>query len=373
MTSDRSMNNGVSSGQLSCNPLMLGSLILALTKSTSKIEIFNAVVTYLPRLIYADRASVVLLESDSKQARVYSLQGETDVLPIGFPLTLEGTSVGRAIATGKLNIEKTDINSSLFDKSKLALDGFDIFINAPLIVSDRVLGSINVASRIPDLYDAQAGEILMQVAALIAVQLERQELFQATHHAMESYRIQAERLEVLNDIGRQLSSALVEEDVFRWTAKAVAKILPANRVSFAVPTEDGRHLEVIGLTGNTVIPKGALVPIEGTSVGKTFKTGQSIVIPCLRQSQSPEHQILAKSGLEVGWSVPVHIGEKIDGVLNIASTEVLSDPEELLQFLNPLARFLGVTLTRIKAQDETATALRQKKTEMEYQAHHDAL
>lgn len=373
MTSDQSINDEFSSPKLSCNPLMIGSLILALTKSTTKIEIFNTVVTYLPKLIYADRASVVLLDKESGEARVYSLQGETDVMPVGFPLTLEGTSVGHAIATGTLNIENTDIHSPLLDKAKLAQDGFAIFINAPLKVSHRVLGSINVGSRIPNLYDAQAGEILMQVATLIAVQLEKQELFQSTHDAMESYRIQAERLEVLNDIGRQLASALVKEDVFRWTAEAVARILPANRVSFAVPVGDGIHLEVIDLTGNAAIPKGALLPIKGTSVGKSFKMGESTVIPCLKQSSYPEHQILANSGLQVGWSIPIHIGEEIDGVLNVASAERLGEPEELLTFLNPLAQFLGVTLTRIKVQKAADTALEQKKTEMEYQAHHDAL
>jgi signal transduction histidine kinase/CheY-like chemotaxis protein/PAS domain-containing protein len=149
-------------------------------------EILQVVTRLTPRIIPADRVSIALLTETGDGLEVYALQGEASTLPVGKQLPLKGTLAGDAVREKRL-IRTDDIRESdAIDAVQLTGQGLRAVMNAPLTVGERVIGTLNVGTHHPGVYDAREENLLIQIGAFLATTLENTRLFAAAEEAREA-------------------------------------------------------------------------------------------------------------------------------------------------------------------------------------------
>jgi signal transduction histidine kinase/DNA-binding response OmpR family regulator/HPt (histidine-containing phosphotransfer) domain-containing protein/PAS domain-containing protein len=140
-------------------------------------EILRVVTQFVPRVIPADRVSVALLTETGDGLEVFALQGEAGIMPVGKRLPLTGTMAGTAVRERRL-IRIADLRESdAADARKLAKQGLRAAITAPLAVGERVIGTLNVGSERPGIHSDGDGNMLMQIAAFLATNMENTRLY----------------------------------------------------------------------------------------------------------------------------------------------------------------------------------------------------
>ncbi|MEO0535742.1 MAG: EAL domain-containing protein [Cyanobacteria bacterium P01_A01_bin.123] len=345
-----------------------GQFILAIATAQSELALCHAVADYLPQFIPADRVSVTRLISDGKAFEVFVVNGEKQVLAEGEQLPFDQVNLQAVIKTQRPHLTQIHPDSPYLDLAELAKQGIVMTISVPLNVLGQTIGSLNVAAKTMLLDHPDIIELIEQIATLLAMNLERQSLYDQTQFAMERYRSYTDQLRILNEIGCQLSAAVTKAEVFDTISQAISQVINVDRVSYAVPMDDVQGFQIFRFSGNNYIPTDIVIPAAGSGLEHTYQTGRPTFFDLSDQRYS-EHRILASFGLKVGWSVPVRISNQIIGILNAASSRTDLDGQEQLDLLTTLGGLMGATLERIAVQDEAAMILK----EIAYQARYDTL
>ena len=349
---------------------ILGQLILRVCKTQSETGIYTTVAKDLPLLIPADRVSVALLTPSKDEIEVFVLEGLGIELPKGtyIPCTQQN-HIGHTILTQKPTLVTATEDSIHPDLAQLASEGLVSVMTTPLVVSGKALGALNVVSCQANLYRNADLSILTQIAALMATNIERLRLSQTAQTSVSRHQDYAERLEILNSIGQQLSSAMTEEYTFNIVAEAIEKLLGADRVSYVIANPDGVSCQIFALMGNDIIPKATNYPLEGSGIAAILKAKQAEAFLDLAASDYREHAMLVSQGLTMGWSVPIQASGEIVGILNAAVVTPVAFPYEVLTLLDALGGFMGTTIERINAQKKVNLTLEA----LEHQVLHDGL
>lgn len=180
----------------------------------------------------------------------------------------------------------------------------------PLTVAGEPIGHISVAD--PHTLTDEAAEIIDAVAERLGAHVENLRLSAQTEQALAETAEQARRRAILNEISEQLSRAESLDDIFQTVAEGTARILPSDRVTLAILTEDGDHFSVMSLAGTD---KDVLVhvnqPLAGSFIEKAIQSGNILIT----HDAEPNPQ----TGIRASMIVPLITGSGTMGTLNVAS------------------------------------------------------
>ncbi len=155
-------------------------------------EILQVVTRFVPQILSADHFSAALLAAnghggDGQDAmEVLALRGEGSALPIGQRVPQDGTLVGQAVREKRV-IRLADIRESdAADAQVLARQGLRAGMTAPLLVGERAIGTLNVASEQAGVYEARDESLFLQIASFLATTMENVRLFREAEAAREA-------------------------------------------------------------------------------------------------------------------------------------------------------------------------------------------
>lgn len=154
-----------------------------LTKASSLEATFRIVTEKAPEIVPSDRLSVAMLDESGENLTIYALSGQVGKLPVGMVLPVKGTLVGKAIDERRL--QKTD-NFELSEASDAGWfreQGFCSNMNAPILVGDRVLGTLNAASKHANAFSDTDANLLMHISTFLATTIENTRLIKAAQEA----------------------------------------------------------------------------------------------------------------------------------------------------------------------------------------------
>ncbi len=140
--------------------------VLQMSMASCVEDILDAIAYWLPSIIEADRASVVLPKAPGKLA-VYAFQGVA-AIPTDIVLPVRGTGVGEAFRTQKPILLRANETPRYEDHEMLASAGIRSIVNMPLVNGDVCLGTLNVGSQQADAYDSEARDRLQGLATWMA-------------------------------------------------------------------------------------------------------------------------------------------------------------------------------------------------------------
>ena len=224
----------------------------------------------------------------------------------------------------------------------------------PLRSGNRVVGTIGLAFdvRSPRQFDEAKVELVARFAELASLALDNARLFTESKE-------QTRRLSLLNEMGHEMNLASSLEQVFQVVTHYTSQIVPADRVSVAMPSGDGEHFRVYAQSGRVgLIPVGEQLPIDGTLVGQVLKDGRLLCTNDIRNSDAIDARLLSAQGLRSIINVPMAVGERVIGVLNAGSEQSGTYTETHEGLLRQIASFVATTVenTRLFSDAQEARA-----------------
>ncbi len=178
----------------------------ALVSSLDFREVFAESCARVREVIPHDHTDLVLYDEENKQLRIWSI--ESPEAPRGvkgrveeeITVPAEGTPAGEAIARRKpLLVDREALkhyHSQIAERALAA--GMQTICCLPMLTHNRVVGSLNVASRRPAAFSPQDVEMLSQVAGQVAIAVENAVAFR--HIAELKNKLAEEKLYLEDEI-----------------------------------------------------------------------------------------------------------------------------------------------------------------------------
>lgn len=157
-----------------------------------------------------------------------------------------------------------------------------------------------------------------------------------------------ERFSTLNKYSQNLSRAKTLGEIFKLTLNAMEKILGFEYAS--IFTVEGNMLNLAAYRGYSKIPSLKL-PLDGEKgiTVKAARTGKSILVPDVRKNEA---YVEGGEAILSELAVPIKLGRKVLGVLNVESRKLAAFGEEDVKLLETLASHVAIAISNHKRQEK---------------------
>ncbi|NDJ77418.1 MAG: GAF domain-containing protein [Chloroflexi bacterium] len=181
---------------------------------------------------------------------------------------------------------------------------------APLVMSNELIGMVVLATSQPDYaFGPEEQQLIQALSTQIATSLRNTELYTEIQR-------RANQLERIAAFGRLVTSTFEHDEILRRVMDVIPNLLPADQVSLALVHPGEVSMRVIALT-HTTAPQESRLPMAGSSVEEVLQTQMPMLIPELQSSPYSDHQYMTQEGLSSVLTVPLIIGGRPLGTLNI--------------------------------------------------------
>src|SRR6267378_3317628 len=167
-----------------------------------------------------------------------------------------------------------------------------------------------------------------------------------------------ERLKLLLDMTNVLVSNLKCRDVLRAISAIVRQVMRYDVVGVWLPDAEQVHLRQLAMDfpeSNGFVTEDSVQPVEGSIVGRVFKTGKPIVLDVIGEQVAPEEaREVHAEALESGCALPLISRGRTLGVLTLGSRVENSVSPEDVDFLLQAAGQVAIAIDNALAYREIA-------------------
>jgi formate hydrogenlyase transcriptional activator len=259
----------------------------------------------------------------------------------------------------RLVIEDWD-QESRFSRLKRILSELNIGSTCalPLTTAHRRFGVIEFGSSRPNAYpEAEAG-FLSLVADHVALTIEGALNFEEAQRAQAELQSNNERLKLLLDMTNTLVSNLELRDLLRAISASIRQVMHCDVVGVWLPDGEQHRLRQLAMDfpeSKGFAEEDSVYPVEGSLVGRVFRTGKSVVIgtktDVLNERETSE---VRAEGIESGLVLPLISRNRTVGVLTLGSRVESSFSPEDIDFLLRAAGQVAIAVENAVAYSEIA-------------------
>ena len=213
----------------------------------------------------------------------------------------------------------------------------------PMVGEKGVIGALGILYDEETTVPAQEIEIYSIYANHTATAIEKA-------ISIEEARRRALEQEVVSSVARALNETLDVEEVFPKLVEGIRKLVPADRISIALPDEEKTHFKISVLFDSTnEIPPGRWYPVEATAAAQDILQGKVHITPDLSQETDfPGERALYEAGHRSRVNVPLIAGSDIVGTLNVVSRKPNAFSAESLPPLLQIADVLSISIVNAR-------------------------
>jgi formate hydrogenlyase transcriptional activator len=234
----------------------------------------------------------------------------------------------------------------------LAEQGISSTCAWPMTRGSRRLGVLVLGRSCPNAYDEEEVRFLGAVADQIGLAID------AVVNFYLSQQVQ-DQLKLILDLNNQVVSNLEFHDLLRAASASVRQVMHCDAAAVMLANATGEHLLVHALDypeSRGIFTEGAMVPIEGTMPGDSFKSGKPIVVNRLDPAEMPPEMYskAAAEGLNSYCDVPLISKNRLLGVLAVARREENAFDSDEVAFLVQVANQMAIAVENALAYREIA-------------------
>ena len=218
-----------------------------------------------------------------------------------------------------------------------------VLASVPILFRSRLLGVLLLQSRRGRLSE-EALQPFVTLAAQAAVAIENRRLFEETRRA-------AEEEALLNEMLRNMTTALDVPSVVRTVQESLAQLVPFDFMSVALVNEETSAVEVIhldygGSAGTSEVRTiRQVLPLEESLTGQAIGLRQSAIFDLSDQSvEGVEVARLRHTGVQSLVILPLVYGRNVLGSLNLAHRRRDAYATDDLPLLERVAQLMAVAL-----------------------------
>ena len=234
----------------------------------------------------------------------------------------------------------------------LAQHGVTSTCTLPLRRGSRRLGVLSLGRCYPNAYDEEELHFLCLAADQIGLAID------AAVNFFISQRVQ-DQLKLILDLTNQVVSNLEFHDLLQAASGSVRRVMGCDAAAIMLADADATQLRVHALDypdSRGIFVEGALVPIEGTMPGDSFKSGKPMVVNRLDPAEMPAEMYKKASaeGLNSFCDVPLISKDRLLGVLAVARRDENAFDEGEVAFLIQVANQVAIGVENALAYTEIA-------------------
>jgi formate hydrogenlyase transcriptional activator len=316
----------------------------------------DVLIDALREVITFDYLHLVTFESDTETVSWHLLYSNgarqalhpADVIVHGTPIAWVHQSQ-QALITADWNEETRFANHAQF-LNELGIAATCVL---PLARGERRLGALSIGRSRPGGYPEDEVHFLSIVADQIALAIDAAVNFYLSQQSQD-------RLKLILDLTNQVVSKLNFQELLQAISASVRRVMGCDAAGIMLPEPDGLHLRKHALDfpeSKGLFTEDTLIPIEGSEIGDTFRSGKPWVMNRLDPGEvSPEmYAKAAAEGMNSFCHVALVSRERSLGVLAVASRELSAFDREDVSFLSQVARQVAIGVENALAYSEIAS------------------
>jgi len=302
-------------------------------------QILGAILDQLRCVVDYDSASIILAEKQGWQIIAgQGLPPDCEAYKLIFPPD------DAKIAQMQKTRQPVVIDDVLGDPTWLPVQGTEYirsWIGAPLLIQGQMIGTLNVDKGEPACYRAEDVQLVMAFANQAAVVIENARL-------LEAERQRAGQLRLIESLSQHVLSILDPEPLLDYAAEAIQKHFGFYNVDIFVTNATDEYIHFQASSHHRLAAQwreqGLRFRIDQEGIiGHVAATGQPYVANNVDQDPYflPDREL---SAVQSELTVPIKVGERILGVLDLNSDELNAFDRDDLRLAQSLADQLAIGL-----------------------------
>lgn len=224
-------------------------------------------------------------------------------------------------------------------------DGVRSELAVPLIAKNKVIGVIDIQSSCIDFFAEEHRRLLVLVASRIAQAVENARLYTRIFR-------QAQTLEVLNEISRDLTSILNLDQLLKRIGDLLSRVIDFQMFSILLLDHSGQTLQHrFSIRFRESIQLKHDIPIGRGLVGAAAATGQTVLVPDVARD---ERYIKLNSETRSELCVPLIYKDTVIGVLDLEHTRRNYFNEENTRTITTLASQIAIAIENARLYERIA-------------------
>ena len=336
---------------LSARYLALLEVSSAIASHRTLEELFTDLAHRLHPIIDFNYLSVLLYDPARNVMRVHILDSEgPDTVRPGMEFSMD-ESPSAWVWTNQQPLVLDDLDSEVRFARPIKLMqeyGVRSFCSIPLTTPRRRLGAFSLGHTETNAYALDQLEIPKLAASQVAVAVENALNYQDASQLQEEVARERDRLKLLLDVNNAVVSNLSLTELFKVIPSRVRLAMQCDAACLSLPDPQKQRLEIHGLDfpeGRGFLQEEAQLPIEGSSPGKAFRTGQPVLFQTApRALHVSSLQLNYQEGLQSGCFLPLVRGERTLGVLHLLDRHPHRFSEADADFMQQVSNQVAIAL-----------------------------
>src|SRR5262245_23350896 len=232
--------------------------------------------------------------------------------------------------------------------TNLPEDTYQAFLSVPLISSGQVIGVINVHHRQPREHTPDEVALLTYIAEQMGGAIAKANLSERSQAAVR-------KVELLAAVGHTIITEGYLDRILQVISEMVAEAFDSPVCSIMIVDEDKRELSIRAARWSSPEYLQKLPDqLEDSLIGRHVRERTHITVPAVDSEHSYKYPELARrTGLASLLSVPLLVGSKVIGTLNIYTSERRSFTPEEVGFAKAVAGQAALAFENARLISET--------------------
>ncbi len=314
-------------------------------------ELFTDLAHRLHPIIDFSYLSVLLYDSARNVMRVHILESDgPDTVRPGMEFSVDESPSGWVWTNQRpLVLDDLDREDRFARPIKLMREyGVRSFCSIPLSTPRRRLGAFSLGHTVPNTYALDQLEIQTLAASQVAVAVENALNYQEASQLQQEVARERDHLKLLLDVNNAVVSNLSLTELFKVIPRRVRLAMQCDGACLSLPDLTKQQLEIHGLDfpeGRGFLQEETQLPIEGSSPGKAFRTGQPVLFETPpRALHVSSLQLNYQEGLQSGCFLPLIRGDRTLGVLHLLDRHPRRFSEADADFLQQVSNQVAIAL-----------------------------
>jgi formate hydrogenlyase transcriptional activator len=331
----------------------------AIITNLNQEALLHAISGVLSRVIPFDRAAFTLYIPSTRKFRFLAIEGIAS--PSHFRAGQEfdpEESVSAWVFDNQRPALRNDLQKEhhYLNDRRLMEEGLNSYCVAPLMIGGKSIGTLNLASQKTNQYSEADAEFLCELGSQVALAVSNMTSYEEIAALNTKVERTAERYRTLLGINNAIVTHLTPEDLLRSVSEILRRVVPYSGAALTIyypNTQTFRYLAMEGTIPTEYFRAGLEFDRKETISAWVFDHQRGVIRGDLEKEKkyANDARLLAK-GIHSDCIVPLILGGKSIGTLNVGSTEKNQYSQANLETLQEMANQIALAVANMQAYEE---------------------
>jgi formate hydrogenlyase transcriptional activator len=331
----------------------------AIITNLSQEALLHAISEVLRRVIPFDRAAFTLYIPSSSKFRFLAIEG---IAPSSHFRAGQEFEREESVSAWVFDNQRPAVRNDLLKEQyylndrRLIEEGLNSYCVAPLMIGGKCIGTLNLASQKTNQYSEADAEFLCELGSQVALAVSNMTSYEEIAALNTTIERTAERYRTLLGINNAIVTHLTPEDLLRSVSEILRRVVPYSGAALTIyypNTQTFRYLAMEGTIPTEYFRAGLEFNRKETISAWVFDHQRGVIRGDLEKEKkyANDARLLAK-GIYSDCIVPLILGGKSIGTLNVGSTERNQYSQENLETLQEIANQIALAVANMQSYEE---------------------